>query len=335
MKTDIITTNDLEQATRSGLPLFPGITFSAKGLLIEGDVPVDALLSVFAQLDTLELRSQWAKADLCNYGIKTHGKTYEEAMAATGLSYSTLANLRSAAAKVEFSRRRENLSVSHHVEVAALKPAEQTRFLDLAEENGWSVQDLRKAIRDERAPTSPGATVSPHGNKSGTTAPTTRTTAPTTGTTTRPKIVDASPIPVDLGTGKPLAAPSAPEPTAPPSEPTLFDSPTPAPAPPPTPAPIQAQEPSDADTKPTDADPTQDKDIATCPICCTLTARLGAYEGQVVEKLTGAGRIAVECYINGTPQTGVPQNLVAARPFMERQLRSLVAADKNLKARTQ
>lgn len=46
------------------------------------------------------------------------------------------------------SRRRDNLTWTHHYEVAPLEPAEQDRLLALAEEKGWSVRELRKATRE-------------------------------------------------------------------------------------------------------------------------------------------------------------------------------------------
>ncbi len=51
----------------------------------------------------------------------------------------------------DLSRRRDNLSFSHHLEVAGLeKPAEQDRWLDLAEGNGWTREELRAALREAR-----------------------------------------------------------------------------------------------------------------------------------------------------------------------------------------
>ena len=40
--------------------------------------------------------------------------------------------------KFEISRRRENLSFSHHAEVTALEPAEQDDWLDRAEAEKWA-----------------------------------------------------------------------------------------------------------------------------------------------------------------------------------------------------
>jgi hypothetical protein len=63
------------------------------------------------------------------------------------LDYQTLANLKWVSASIEVSRRREKLSWTHHSEVAALPSGEQDEWLDLAEQNTWTVRELRQRIR--------------------------------------------------------------------------------------------------------------------------------------------------------------------------------------------
>ena len=54
------------------------------------------------------------------------------------------------ASKIEPGRRREQLSWSHHAELAALEPADQDRWLDQAVSARLSVRSLRQAIRVQR-----------------------------------------------------------------------------------------------------------------------------------------------------------------------------------------
>jgi hypothetical protein len=54
------------------------------------------------------------------------------------------------ASRFDFSRRRENLSWSHHETLAALEPDEQEGWLDRAEQHRWSVSDLRLMMRMSR-----------------------------------------------------------------------------------------------------------------------------------------------------------------------------------------
>lgn len=61
-----------------------------------------------------------AAADLLRFGENKYGDKYTNAVDATECDYQTLSNAKPVAEKVEIYRRRENLSWSHHAEVAAL-----------------------------------------------------------------------------------------------------------------------------------------------------------------------------------------------------------------------
>jgi hypothetical protein len=92
--------------------------------------------------------SRWQIGDLLNHGEAAgYGKTYDETVAETGLSQQRIANLKWLAGAVEISRRRESLSLGHHMEIAALPPAQQDRLLELAANAGWS----RAILREEAA----------------------------------------------------------------------------------------------------------------------------------------------------------------------------------------
>jgi hypothetical protein len=54
------------------------------------------------------------------------------------------------ASRFEISRRRENLSWSHHEAIASLDPEEQERWLDHANQGRLSVADLRLELRAAR-----------------------------------------------------------------------------------------------------------------------------------------------------------------------------------------
>ena len=51
------------------------------------------------------------------------------------------------AAKIEICLRKQILSYKHHEAVAPLSPAEQKNWLAKAVANGWSVRELRAAIK--------------------------------------------------------------------------------------------------------------------------------------------------------------------------------------------
>ena len=79
-------------------------------------------------------------------GERTYGEMYSQVMDASELAYQTLANYKWVSSKVEFSRRQENLSYSHHAEVVSLTPDLQSYWLDIAADEDLSTLALRGRI---------------------------------------------------------------------------------------------------------------------------------------------------------------------------------------------
>lgn len=94
--------------------------------------------------------SAWFLGDWVDYGESQYANRYREAIEAAHLDYQTVRNYAWVARRFELSRRREGLSFQHHAEVAALLPAEQDAWLDRAEQNGWSRNQLRQQLRAHR-----------------------------------------------------------------------------------------------------------------------------------------------------------------------------------------
>lgn len=98
---------------------------------------------------------QWRIGDAINFAtersdagyVRPWGLRYAKALTDTDLEYGTLRNYAWVCEQVDLSRRRDNLSFAHHQEVASLKAAEQSKWLDKAIEEGWSKSELRCAIR--------------------------------------------------------------------------------------------------------------------------------------------------------------------------------------------
>lgn len=106
--------------------------------------------SIGSTLKSVEHSVMWWIGDWARYG-KRYGEKYDSAIKATGYDYGTIANAKSVAARIEFSRRRENLSWSHHQEVASLGPDEADGLLDKAETDGWSQRELRRQVSQIKA----------------------------------------------------------------------------------------------------------------------------------------------------------------------------------------
>lgn len=94
--------------------------------------------------------SQWWLGDWVRYGTGRWGEKYKEAARITGYDIHSLRNIAYVAGRVEVSRRRDNLTWSHHAEVSSLDPDEQDRWLDLASAEKMSVSDLRVELRSAR-----------------------------------------------------------------------------------------------------------------------------------------------------------------------------------------
>ncbi|XHR27638.1 MAG: hypothetical protein ACFUZC_17060 [Chthoniobacteraceae bacterium] len=84
--------------------------------------------------------------DWINYGEKSYGKTYLEALKNTGFDYATLRDFAYVAKNVELSCRHDNLGFEHHKIVAKLSPEDQRRWLDAAEKHKLSKRRLRKSV---------------------------------------------------------------------------------------------------------------------------------------------------------------------------------------------
>ncbi|HEY0392510.1 MAG TPA: hypothetical protein VGC63_12435 [Solirubrobacterales bacterium] len=93
---------------------------------------------------------QWLLGDWIAYGNTKFGERYTRASKITGYDPQTLMNMVYVASRFSISRRRENLSWSHHEALASMDPSEQNRWLDEASEHRWSVLDLRMMLRAAR-----------------------------------------------------------------------------------------------------------------------------------------------------------------------------------------
>ena len=89
----------------------------------------------------------WWLGDWLRFGNAKFGERYVRATRITGYDVQTLMNMVYVASRFEPGRRREQLSWSHHAELAALEPDDQDHWLALAEEQRLSVRDLRGELR--------------------------------------------------------------------------------------------------------------------------------------------------------------------------------------------
>lgn len=103
------------------------------------------------QLSGIVNSSCWWLGDWLVYGKDHYSDRYEWGITAAGLQYQTLRNYAWVSRRFEMSRRRSALTFQHHAELASLPVEEQERWLDQAEQQGWTTKQLRRAIRLARA----------------------------------------------------------------------------------------------------------------------------------------------------------------------------------------
>lgn len=94
--------------------------------------------------------SQWWLGDWIHYGNARFGERYTRAVKLTGYDAQSLMNMVYVASRFDISRRRENLSWSHHAALAALDVATQEYWLQRASADKLSVADLRVELRGRR-----------------------------------------------------------------------------------------------------------------------------------------------------------------------------------------
>lgn len=100
-------------------------------------------------IDTMHGSALWWWGDALAYGERKYGEMYTQALEQSDYNYGTLRNAKLVSERIELSRRHDNLSWSHHAEVALTieDKNERTQWLKRAEKEGLSKSDLRKAIR--------------------------------------------------------------------------------------------------------------------------------------------------------------------------------------------
>lgn len=126
------------------------VTETPTGLIFREDTPFEVWGRLTARLIVAHKRLEFAIADAINFG-RGYGERYAAWVHDSQLAPQTLHNIALVGRQVEPSRRREDISFSHHAEVASLPPKMQDTLLDLAAENGWKREEIRDAARQARA----------------------------------------------------------------------------------------------------------------------------------------------------------------------------------------
>jgi hypothetical protein len=117
------------------------------GLIFPRDMDFEQWREAGLKLSKIASSSAWCLGDWVAHGYENYQDKYREAIEAANLDYQTLRNYVWVARRFSVSRRRDTLSFQHHAEVAALSSDEQDYWLDRAEANSWSRNELRRQVQ--------------------------------------------------------------------------------------------------------------------------------------------------------------------------------------------
>ncbi len=141
----------IERETPEALGLGKGVQVSRVGLRFVDPLSFEEWQALGDRIGRLANSSQWWLADWLFHGEWEYGKKYREAAVLSGYEQGTLRVFSHVAGRFDLLRRRNNLSFGHHQAVAALREAEQDMWLDMAEHRGWSRNELREKLQEQRA----------------------------------------------------------------------------------------------------------------------------------------------------------------------------------------
>lgn len=116
-------------------------------LILHPALELDEWAPVGIRLRQVKEWLQFAIGDWLNHGEAHYGEMYSQAATDTGMPEETLMILKYVSSRVAPESRIKDLTWSHHREVAKFPPEEQTRWLEMALQEHWSVRDLREALK--------------------------------------------------------------------------------------------------------------------------------------------------------------------------------------------
>ncbi len=138
--------NDLIKLTKNKEIIYASFILKGNGLEPVGTPDFEQWIECGKFINRARGAVHFWIGDWLNYGERQWGEKYLEAIKTTGYQYQTLADDKWVAARVHFSRRRENLSFDHHKTIASLDSEEQELLLQEAIEKKLNNKDFRKYV---------------------------------------------------------------------------------------------------------------------------------------------------------------------------------------------
>lgn len=119
-------------------------TATPTGLIVTAPVPYEVWEAYGGALRRVESSLQWVIGDWLVYGEDTYGEMYAQATSLwPGRTIERLKRYAWVSQCVPLCVRTQNLSWTHHLEVASLETSKQIAWLDKAEQEDWSSRELK------------------------------------------------------------------------------------------------------------------------------------------------------------------------------------------------
>lgn len=127
-------------------------TFTKTSLILDESISDEDYLKVGKFLTKVKKSLMWWIGDWCAFGEFNENFYFTGIMLEIRSRYSdkSIHNATWVCNKIEPSRRREQLDIGHHADVASLEPEEQDYWLERAEKENLSVMKLRRLIKREK-----------------------------------------------------------------------------------------------------------------------------------------------------------------------------------------
>jgi len=121
--------------------------FLPTAIMIQGKPPIENWAQPLMYALWCQRASPWWIGDLLNAGDARFGEEFSQ-VCEGNVSADMLQRYESVARRVPRENRRANLSWSAHAAVARLPHRQQRDLLRLAEDNGWTSEQLRVKVRE-------------------------------------------------------------------------------------------------------------------------------------------------------------------------------------------
>lgn len=141
---------------------------TATALHLNKNITFEEWQEIGSHLSALAKGMLFWVGDWLNYGEKTYGESYAQAMDITGYSYATVKMAKYISSKFPPEDRNEKLTFTHYSAVVGEDKTKALQLLDKAANDELSVKEL-KGLRSETAPPKPEKTktcLCPHCHRS-------------------------------------------------------------------------------------------------------------------------------------------------------------------------